>query len=300
MIPIFLGVTIFTFVLFNLVGGSPALRLAGKYATAEQISNIKSELGLDKSLPEQYLVHLKQIVTMDFGRSWTSKQEITAILADAIPVTLCLTLPSFLMSLIFCVGLSLYLVYVRGSKMDKSTVVLCLGFISISSLVYILFFQNILAYQAGLFPVSGWDPSWIDRWRYLTLPWIILFVLSLGGDILIYRAVIADEAFQDYVRTARAKGMVEKKVFGRHILRNGMMPVVTVVFIQLTLLLSGAVLVERYFGIPGLGSTVLQGLSDSDFPVIKAITIVTTILYMVFNLISDLLYAYFDPRVRLN
>lgn len=299
MIPILIGVTLLTFMLFNIFGGDPAQRFAGKHATVEQVQSIRAELGLDRSLPEQYLFFVKQIVTVDYGRSWASKQLISTMIGDGMSATLCLTAPAFFASVFFCVGLALFAVWGRGTIFDKGTVITCLGLMSISSLVYILALQYVLAFQGGFFPISGWDPSWTGRWEYLYLPWIILFVLSLGPNILIYRTVIMDEVFQDYVRTARAKGVAEKLIFSKHVLKNAMIPIITVVVIEMPFLITGSVLIENFFGIPGLGGTLIKALNDSDFPTIKAFTVISALAYMVFNLLADVLYSIVDPRVKL-
>ena len=154
-------------------------------------------------------------------------------------------------------------------------------------------------FRTGIFPISGWDPSWVGRWEYLYLPWIILFVLSLGPNILIYRTVIMDEVFQDYVRTARAKGMSESKVYAKHVLKNAMIPIITVIVMEMPFLITGSVLIENFFGIPGLGGTLIKALNDSDFPTIKAFTVISALTYMMFNLLADVLYSVVDPRVKL-
>lgn len=299
MIPILFGVTLLTFTLFNVFGGDPARRYAGKHATEEQVQVIRAELGLDRSLPSQYVYFVKQIATFEYGRSWASKQLISTMITDGIGATLSLTAPAFAASTIFCIMLALFSVYGRGTFFDRGIVVTCLGLMSISSLVYILALQYLLAFRGGMFPISGWDPSWSGRWEYLTLPWIIMFVLSLGPNILIFRTVIMDEAFQDYARTARAKGLAEKHVYAKHILKNAMIPIITVVVIEMPVLISGSVLIENFFGIPGLGGTMIKALNDSDFPVIKAFTVMSAVVYMLFNLLSDLLYSAVDPRVKL-
>jgi len=300
MIPILLGVTLLTFVLFNMLMKDPAARFAGRHATVEQISTIRAELGLDRSLPGQYLMFLKQVVTLDFGRSWSTKQKISTMIDDGVSATLCVTIPPFLAAIFVSVALAMASAYRHGTWFDNTMVVSCLAFLSISSLVYILALQWGLAYKLGLFPISGWDPSWVDRWSYLILPWIILFVLSLGVDILLYRSVILDESYQDYVRTARAKGLSGVQVYSRHILKNALIPIITNVVIAMPFLITGSVLVENFFGIPGLGGLLVKALNESDLPVIKAMTVIISIAYMLFNLLADILYSAADPRIRLS
>ncbi|MES2964726.1 MAG: ABC transporter permease [Bdellovibrionota bacterium] len=300
LIPIMFGITLLTFVLFNVVMGDPSLRFAGRHATAEQVASIRSELGLDRPLHEQYIFYVKQIVTFDYGRSWSTKQQISTMVGDAVGPTLSLTIVPFISEIVFCIGLALFAAYFRGTVFDKGIVVTCLALMSISSLVYILVLQNFFAYQLGLFPISGWDPSWTGRWQYLHLPWIIMFTLSLGPNILIYRAVIMDEAFQDYVRTARAKGLSNRAVYARHILKNAMIPIITIIVIGMPFLITGSVLIENFFGIPGLGGMVVKSLNEQDFPVVKAMTVLLSMGYMFFNLLSDLLYGVVDPRIKLS
>ncbi len=299
MIPILIGITLLTFLIFNVLGGDVAGRLAGRHATPEQVASIKHELGLDKSIPEQYINYLHQIATFDYGRSWSTKQEVSTMLSEGVTPTLSMTIPPFLASIVFCIGLALFAVYLRGTIFDKGIVVTCLGLMSISSLVYILALQYFFAYHLGAFPISGWDPSFSGRWQYLVLPWIILFVLTLGPNILVYRSVITDEAFQDYVRTARAKGVASSRVYMKHILKNAMIPIITIIVIDMPFLITGSVLIENFFGIPGLGGMVVKALNESDFPTIKALTVVTSIAYMFFNLLSDVLYSVVDPRIKL-
>lgn len=299
MVPIIFGVTLLTFVLFNMLVSDPAARFAGKHATAEQVQLIRAELGTDRPLPQQYVFFLKQIATFDFGRSWSTKQKISTMIDDGFSATLCLTTPPFVASVVFCIGLALFASYFRGTVFDKGVVVTCLAMMSISSLAYILALQYFLAFDQGLFPISGWDPSWSGRWSYLALPWIIMFILGLGPSILVYRSVILDEAFQDYVRTAKAKGVSTRMVFTKHILKNAMIPIITVVVIEIPFLITGSVLLENFFGIPGLGGMLIKALNESDFPVIKAMTVLMSFAYMLFNLLSDILYSAMDPRIKL-
>jgi peptide/nickel transport system permease protein len=300
MIPILFGVTLLLFTLFNVFGGDPAQRFAGKYATAAQIQVVRAELGLDRSLPEQYFFFLKQIGTLDFGRSWASKQQIGTIIDDGISATLSVMVPAFVGSVLVSIILAMVAARFRGKLFDRGIVIFCLAFMSVSSLVYVLTFQYFFAYHLGWFPISGWDPSWTGRWSYTILPTFIIFVLSLGSEILIYRTAILDEAYQDYVRTARAKGVKGSVVYLKHILKNAMIPIITIVVIAMPYMLTGSILAEAFFGIPGLGGTMVKALNDSDFPVIKAMTVITTLLYMFFNLLSDLLYAVVDPRIKLS
>jgi peptide/nickel transport system permease protein len=150
-----------------------------------------------------------------------------------------------------------------------------------------------------MFPISGYDASWTGRWYYLLLPGFIWIITQLGTDVLLYRTVMLDEIFQDYVRTARAKGLAEKSVLLKHVLKNAMIPIITNVVLEVPFLYLGSLVLEAFFGIPGLGNMLAQAIFASDFPVIKAMTFFGTLLYIIFNLISDIMYAWADPRVKL-
>lgn len=298
-IPILFGVTLICFFLFNVAGGDPAAQAAGRHASAEQIAVLRAELGLDKPLHIQYVQYLKQIVNFDFGRSWSTHQTISSMFLSGVGPSLSITGPAFLISLLITIPLALLLGYLRDSVFDKSVMIFCLALISISSLVYVLAGQYFLAYKLGLFPVSGWDDSLSGRWEYATLPILIIVSLSLGGEILFYRTVFIEELNQDYVRTARAKGLSNKKVLLKHVLKNALIPIITLVVLQVPFLILGSILIESFFGIPGLGGLLVQAINNADFPVIKAMIVILTLLYTTFNLISDLLYAVVDPKVRL-
>lgn len=299
MIPILFGVTLITFVLFNVAGGDPATQAAGKHATEDQIMMIKKELGLDRSLPMQYVFFLKQAATFDFGRSWSTRRQISEMITDGIGTSLSLTIPAFVIVLLITISLALLLAFFRGTKIDKAAMIVCLSLMSLSSLVYILYLQYWLGYKLSMFPIAGWDPSWIGRWQYLALPIIIFVSIQIGSNTLFFRTVFLDEMFQDYVRTAKSKGLSTKKILFKHVLRNALIPIITLVVLQMPFLILGSLLVESFFGLPGLGGMIFQAIQNSDFPVIKAMTFLTSILYMIFQVISDLLYAVVDPRVQL-
>lgn len=298
-IPILFGITLITFILFNVAGGSPAITAAGRYATAEQIESIKEQLGLNKSLPMQYLDFVKQIFTFDFGYSWSTKSRISDLILDGLGPSLSVTLPAFVVSLLITIPLGLLLAHRRNSALDRTALVISLGLVSVSSLVYVLAGQYFLGFKLGLFPIAGWDTSFFGRWEYTLLPIIILVVLTVGTDLLFYRTIFLEEIHQDYVRTARSKGLSDRTILLKHVLRNSLIPIITIIILEIPLLITGTLLIESFFGIPGLGGLIFQAIENSDFPVIKAITIVSAILYMGFQLFSDLLYALVDPKIRL-
>lgn len=299
MIPILFGVTLLTFFLFNVVGGDPAAQKAGRHATVEEVEIVRKELGLDRPLYQQYFGFIGQIVSLDFGRSWSTQQSVTSMISEGIGPSLSLTGPAFLLTVLLTVSIGLTLAHFRGKAIDRGTMVVALALQSVSSLVLILGSQYFLAYKAGLFPISGWDPGIFARWSYLALSIFIYVIVSLGENILFYRAVFIDEMYQDYVRTARAKGLGDRTILFKHVLRNAMIPIITLVVLQMPHLILGSLLLENFFGIPGLGGMLVQAIQNADFPVIKAMTVIGAILYMIFQLLSDLLYAVADPKVQL-
>jgi peptide/nickel transport system permease protein len=297
--PVVIGVTLITFILFNLVGGDPVLQKLGKHGSQAEADILRHEMGLDLPLVQQYLFYLRQCVTFDFGRSWSTHQEIGSMVAAGIGPSLSLAVPAFATSVILSILIALTLTFFRNTFIDKALVVTCLGGISISLLVYIIAFQYFLSYKLGLFPISGYEAGWSDRWQYLLLPAIIWIITSLGNDVLLYRTIMLDEIYQDYVRTARSKGLAEKFVLLKHVLKNAMIPIITNVVLEIPFLYTGSLLLENFFGIPGLGGMTVQALTSADLPVIKAMTYVGSLLYVIFNLLSDLSYALVDPRIEL-
>lgn len=298
-IPILLGTTLLLFLIFNVVPGDPALQLAGKHASAESIATIRSELGLDRPWYEQYFSMLKQLLHFDFGRSYAYKTKITDMILDGAGASLSLMVPPFLISIILSLSLGIFVALKRGTWLDRTAVALSVAGQSISLLVYILAGQYFLAYKWGWFPISGYDTSFSGRWHFLVLPWIIYVVLSLAPQLRFYRTVVLDEMYQDYVRTARSKGLGTGPVMFRHVLKNAMIPIITDVVISIPFLILGALLLESYFSIPGLGDIIVRAIANNDRPVLMSMTVFGTLAYIVFNLISDILYALVDPRVEL-
>lgn len=298
-VPIILGTTLLLFIIFNVVPGDPALQVVGRHATAETIANSRRELGLDRPLVVQYLSLLKQIVSFDFGRSYQTKQEITSMIAEGIGPSLSLAAPAFFIATVVSLLIGLFVAMYRGTITDRIVVAFCVAGQSISLLVYILAGQYFMAYKWGYFPISGYDPSWTGRWHYLMLPGLIFILLTLAPQVRFYRTVILDEIYQDYVRTARSKGLQDRVIMLRHVLKNAMIPIITDIIINIPFLILGSVLLESFFAIPGVGDLIVRAIANSDRPVLMATTILGTVAFVFFNIISDVLYALVDPRVQI-
>lgn len=299
LIPVLLGVSFIIFVLFNLVSGDPTAVLLGKNATARQMADLREQLGLNKPLFDQYLDVVRSAFTFDFGYSWSTKQEIKQMIIQGAYPSLCLSIPAFVIATVFSLLISLMVAFYRGKGIDVTVRVLCIAGQSISALAYILFFQYFFAYKMGWFEISGFEYGFPDFVPFIALPAIIFILLSLGPDVRFFRTVILDEIYQDYVRTARAKGLGEVTILLKHVLRNAMIPIITYVVIQIPTLILGALLLENFFSIPGLGGITLNALNSSDFPVIKAMAILSSVLYIILSLVTDVIYTIVDPRVKL-
>ena len=298
-LPTFLGVSLIIFILFYFVGGDPAALIAGKYAGEAEINRIRQELGLHLPLWQQYFLFLKQIFFFDFGRSWQTQELVSNMILNSIGPSLFITVPSFLIILLITIPLSLYLVYKKSSWLDHLIMSLCLGLMSISSLVYILAGQYFLGYKLALFPISGWPESFVELWYYAALPILVTVVISIAGFILYFRTNFLEEYSADYVRTAHAKGLGIKRILAKHVFFGGLSGIITLVVMQIPFLMIGSILVESFFTIPGLGGLLHQAIQNSDRPVIQAMSLLGSVVYMIFYILTDVLVAYFDPRVRL-
>jgi peptide/nickel transport system permease protein len=300
MIPILLGVVLLLFILFNWVGGDPAYVLAGKISSPEQIANIRHQLGLDRSAWVQIWIFIKQIFTGDFGVSWSTGEPVSHILLTRIGPSLTVLVPLMILETLIAVALALLVARFRGSLFDRGIMVVCTIGMSVSVLVYIIFFQYVFAYRLGWFPVQGWGSDWLTNLTsFAALPIIIGLAVGVAPSLRLYRSFMVDEIQQDYVRTARAKGLTERRILWVHVLRNASIPIITCLMASLPGLLTGSFLIERFFSIPGIGREVLLAVDRSDFPVIKAITVYVVIATMICNLLADLIYKAADPRVEL-
>jgi peptide/nickel transport system permease protein len=299
IIPILIGAAFILFILFNVLPGDPALLMLGKHVTEQQILDLRAELGLNQPLWLQFFQYLGQVFTFDFGRSYATKQPITQMILDGMGPSAMFAFPFFIFTFCIAISLGLLVAYKRGQIVDKFFVVLCVLGMSIPSLAIILFGQYFFAYKLGWFPISGYSSYFPDAITYLLLPILLWFIVSLGYDLRFYRTAILDETNQDYVRTARAKGVPEWIVLYKHVLRNSLIPVTTYLLIELPFLILGVLLVENFFSIPGLGSMTVEAFNNRDYPVIKAVATLSCLFIIFINLLTDILYTWIDPRVAL-
>lgn len=298
-VPIVFGVLLVTFILFNVVSGDVSDQIAGKAASAETIEEIRAEYGWDKPLflswDSQFINHLKNSLMFNFGRSWSDRELIIDKIKRGAGPSLALTVPMFLGELAISISLALIVAFFRGTIIDVLAVFICVALMSIPFLSFILFGQYFLAFEWGFFPVFFWPD--LSLYRYVALPVLIGIVAGLGGNLRFYRTVMLDELRNDYVRTAFAKGLGTGTVLFRHVLKNAMIPIITQVVLAIPFLFLGSLLLERFFGIPGLGYLMIDAIAARDFQIINAMTFIGAILFVIFNLITDICYSIVDPRV---
>ena len=333
MVPTLAGVMLLIFVLFNAVGGDPALVLAGKITNKEQIENIRKQLGVDQPWYVQMGYFGFEVATgftctwrsftekpeppksdpkadikaapkaappsgCQAVRSWATNEEVPKILATRIGPTLSIMIPVLVLETIIAIFLAIGVAYVRGTLTDRMIMMICTVAMSISFLVYIIVAQYYFGFKWGVFPVQGWsDNFWKNMVTYAPLPIMLAIFVGLAPALRLYRSFFLDEINSDYVRTARAKGLSENKVLLKHVMRNAMIPIITNVGIAIPSLFVGSFLLESFFSIPGLGREILVAVNRSDFPVIKAATVYLAMITMIINLLVDITYKAIDPRV---
>jgi peptide/nickel transport system permease protein len=300
MIPTLLGVVLLVFVLFKYFGGDPAEILGGLNASPQQIHEIREQLGLNKPAWVQLAIYLKSIITLDWGRSWATNEAVSHIFATRLPATLTVMVPILILDALIALPIAMWVAYRRGSLADRVLMVVFTTALSISLLVYIILGQYLFGFQLGWFPVQGWSDSVLTNLAtYAPLPVFLVVLVGIAPQTRLYRSFFLDELGQDYVRTARAKGLPERTVLFKHVLRNATIPVLTNIGLALPGVFVGSFLIEVFFSIPGLGREVILAVNRSDYPVIQAATVYLAMLTMLINLATDILYKLVDPRVVL-
>jgi peptide/nickel transport system permease protein len=235
----------------------------------------------------------------DFGRSEDGR-EIGSEIRERMGPSLAIAVPTFVIGLGLTVSLALMLVFFRGTWLDRSGVVICVGLMSISSLFFIIGGQFVFARILKLVPISGYDNDPWVAWHFLVLPDAVSIVAGIGGSTRWYRTLFLEEISRDYVRTARAKGLSDTRVLFGHVSRNGLIPILTGVVVVIPSLFLGSLLVESFFGIPGLGSYTIDAIAAQDFAVVRAMVFLGSVLYLIGLILTDLSYTLVDPRIRLD
>jgi peptide/nickel transport system permease protein len=300
MVPTLLGSVLLVFLLFHYFGADPAEILGGLNATPAQIDAIRQQLGLNEPAYVQLWIYIKQVVTLNWGRSWTTNEAVSHIFATRLPATLTVMIPILVFDTLLAMPIAMWVAYRRGSFSDRAIMVVATVALSISFLVYIIIGQYVFGFQLGWFPVQGWsDSTWTNLVTYVPLPLMLVLLVGLAPQTRLYRSFFLDELGHDYVRTARAKGLGEGTVLFKHVLRNAMIPILTNLGLALPGIFVGSFLIEVFFSIPGLGREVILAVNRFDYPVIQATTVYLAMLTMLINLAVDVLYKVVDPRVVL-
>lgn len=298
VVPTTVGILLLTFALFNIVGGSPAETILGKNATRESIAAFNHKWGYDKPLifatDSQFVKFVKDLLHGDFGYSIENNEPVLAVLKRGVGPSLSLTVPILAGGVIVALMLAMVSAATRGGWVDKAILLVSTVLMSVNYVVWVLAGQFFLSFKAGLFPVWGYMDAF-----YLVLPVFIGIVSSLGVDVRFFRTAILDEIYRPYVLTARAKGLSKTTILLRHVLRNALIPIVTYVSLSIPYLFTGSLLLESFFGIPGLGSVSINAIHSSDMAVVRSVVVLGALLYQFVNLLTDLAYGFLDPRVRL-
>lgn len=258
-----------------------------------EIRSIKLRRLMSNPFDSQLVFYFDRLFHWDFGVSHSTNQRVSKLLADGIVPSLMLSIPIFIIGLFTSISLSLFCAFWRDTWVDRFFVFLSVALMSVNYLVYIVAGQYFLGFKFGWFPVWGFED-----FRYLALPILIGVVSGLGGSLRFYRTIMLDEAHRDYVRTARAKGVSKSRVLFRHVLKNAMIPIITNVVIAIPFLYTGNLLLESFFGIPGLGYLGINAINSSDVDVVRAIVLIGAFMFVIANLLTDICYALVDPRVK--
>jgi peptide/nickel transport system permease protein len=300
-IPLILGVTMISFILMVEFGPDKTYELIGKNATHEQIAEIRHQLGYDQPFLTRYGEFIKQLVTFDFGHSDSSGELVGTILKRTIPVTVILAVPGFVLGNLLGIILALWAGYRRGSFLDKGIMAFAVIGMSISFVIVIIVFQFYFCSSFGLnlFPVTGWDTSSIGSYlHYVTVPTMCSVFVALGYNTRFYRAIFVEEMTRDHVRTAKAFGASTFSLLFKSVLKNSLIPIITrIIFTLPFIVIGGSLLIESYFGIPGIGQVTYDAITSGDLPILKSVVSLTAILYVMVLTVVDLFYRAVDPRI---
>ncbi len=280
--------------IFRPLEKTPPKDLVFKVDGTLEVRGLQLRRKMANPLDSQLMFFLKQIARFDFGMSSSLNQPVSGLLLKGMGPSLCLMIPVFFLELFLAIGIALICAFVRNTFVDRFFVVLAVALMSINYLVWIIAGQYVLSFKLGWFPVWGFA-----SWSYLLLPVLIGVISGLGSNVRFYRTIMLDEMYKDYVRTAFAKGVSKAGVLFKHVLKNAMIPIVTNVITAIPFLYTGSLLLESFFGIPGLGYLAVNAVNSSDVDVIRAEVFIGAVLFVIFNLITDLCYAWLDPRVKL-
>ncbi len=312
-IPILLGVNLLTFALFFMVNtpdDMARIHLGAKHVTADAITRWKSEHGYDKPLffnaeatgvekatDTLFVEKSLKLFVLDFGAA-DDGRDIAREIGQRMWPSLAIALPTFIVGLLAYLSFALLLVFFRGTALDTGGVILCVALMSISGLFYVIGGQYLMGKLWHWFPISGYQPG-LDAWKFMVMPVLVSLIGGIGDSSRFYRALFIEEIGKDYVRTARAKGLSDLRVLFKHVLGNAMIPILTGVVVVIPRLFMGSLIIESFFGIPGLGSYTIDAIQAQDFAIVRSMVFLGSLLYIIGLVLTDISYTWADPRVRL-
>lgn len=294
-LPVLLGVSLITFVLMHVVPGDPVAAMFEKRGDPATIERIRHEMGLDKPLPVQYANFLVDAARGDLGNSFRTKQPVTGMIMRALPATLKLTGAAVVVMVVLGIPFGVLAALRRNTWVDYISMITALSFISAPLFWVAIIGQVIFGLRLDILPISGFDTP-----RHLILPAAVLGSRYAASIARYTRSALLDVLNQDYVRTARSKGLAERIVIWKHALKNALVPLMTVVGLEIGGLLTGSILTESVFGIPGVGMLTIQGIDFRDFPIIQGTVLLTATIFVITNLVVDISYSLVDPRIRMS
>ncbi len=313
-IPVVVGVNLFTFALFFMVNSPDDIaraHLGNKYVSEKMIANWKAQHDYDKPLfinqarqgvakltDTLFFIKSIRLFAFEFGMS-DGGRDIGADVRQRMLPSLMIAVPVLLLGLLTNITIAMLMTFFRGTRVELVTSVMCIAMMSVSTLFYIIIGQYVVARLLRLVPISGYSDGWFAL-KFILLPVVISVVAGIGSSARWYKTIFIEEIYKDYVRTARAKGLSELKVMLNHVLQNAMIPILTGIVVIIPLLFLGSLLMESFFGIPGMGSYTIDAISLQDFAIVRVIVFLGTLLYIFGLILTDLSYILVDPRVRLD
>jgi len=301
IVPVLGVVAVFVFLMLRLTPGDPAAVIAGDNATSDQIAMIREKLGLTLPIWEQFAIWMGDILQGNFGESYFFKKTVAELIAQRVEPTLALAVCTLVVALSAAIPLGVIAAYKQGSILDRFVMGLSVLGFSVPAFVIGYCLIYVFAIELGWLPVQGYIRIGVDFWGFLErmiLPSTTLGVIYIALVARITRASVLEVLNEDYIRTARAKGLSNRVVLMRHALRNAAVPILTVIGIGIALLMGGAVVTESVFGLPGLGRLTVEAVLSRDFPTIQTVILLFSVVYVVVNLLIDISYTLFDPRIR--
>jgi len=300
-IPVIIMVAVVVFAMLRLTPGDPAAILAGDDATTEQLEQIRQSMGLDKPILTQFAVWVGQLVQGDLGQSLLSRKPVLDLISERVGPTVALAVSVLIVTILVAIPMGIIAARHRGKLLDRVVMTLSVFGFSVPVFVVGYLIIYLLALKLGWFPVQGYRPLANGFWPFaqrLVLPTLALSGIYIALVARITRSSIIEVMNEDYIRTARAKGARESTILLRHALKNAAVPIVTIIGIGVAALITGVVVTESVFNLPGLGRLVVEAVLARDYPIIQGLILLFSLAYILINLVVDVLYTVFDPRIR--